>query len=110
MPIYAYRCRNCNYQFDIRQRFADDPLTCCPRCEGQVKRVISPVGVVFKGSGFYVTDNRNGSSMAYSNGLSKSTDDKAASSEPGEKVSKKEEKPASESKEKSAKSAAESSS
>ena len=75
MPIYAYKCKNCEYQFDVRQRFSDDPLTGCPRCEGQVRRVISPVGVVFKGSGFYVTDNRNGSAKGYTNGKVKKTEE-----------------------------------
>ena len=77
MPIYAYRCKNCDYQFDIRQRFSDAPLTGCPRCEGEVRRVISPVGVVFKGSGFYVTDNRNGSGKTLANGKSKKADEKS---------------------------------
>ena len=78
MPIYAYKCKNCDYKFDIRQRFSDDPLTSCPRCEGLVRRVISPVGVVFKGSGFYVTDNRNGSGKGYSNGKSKKSEEKSS--------------------------------
>lgn len=60
MPTYSYKCVNCDHRFDIRQRFSDDPLTHCPRCEGQIRRVISNVGIVFKGSGFYITDNRNG--------------------------------------------------
>lgn len=76
MPIYAYKCKNCEYQFDAKQRFSDDPLTGCPRCEGNLRRVISPVGVVFKGSGFYVTDNRNGSGKGITNGKTKKTDDK----------------------------------
>ena len=65
MPIYEYECDKCGVRFERIQRFSDDPLTDCPECEGHVHRVIQPVGVVFKGSGFYVTDNRqssNGSS------------------------------------------------
>lgn len=62
MPIYTYRCNNCEHQFDIRQRMSDDPLTVCPNCDGSIRRIVTSVGVVFKGSGFYVTDNRNGSS------------------------------------------------
>ena len=62
MPIYTYRCKDCDYQFEKRQRMADDPLTECIHCEhGHVRRVVNSVGIVFKGSGFYVTDNRNGS-------------------------------------------------
>ena len=61
MPIYTYRCKDCDYQFEKRQRMADDPLTECVHCEeGHVRRVVNSVGIVFKGSGFYVTDNRNG--------------------------------------------------
>jgi putative FmdB family regulatory protein len=60
MPLYAYRCKACDYQFDRQQRMSDQPLRECPVCAGEVRRLISNVGVVFKGSGFYVTDNRNG--------------------------------------------------
>ena len=63
MPIYAYRCKECANDFEARQRFSDDPLTECHVCgtEGSVFRVIQPAGVVFKGSGFYVTDTRGAS-------------------------------------------------
>ncbi len=61
MPIYAYRCRDCGHQFDIRQSFSEDSLTVCPTCEGSIRRVIQPIGVVFKGTGFYINDSRNGS-------------------------------------------------
>ena len=62
MPIYTYKCRDCEYQFEQRQRMSDAPLSQCPVCEGSVRRIVNSVGIVFKGSGFYVTDNRNGSS------------------------------------------------
>jgi putative FmdB family regulatory protein len=58
MPTYAYQCEACGYQFEQRQNFNDAPLTVCPQCEGHIRRVISAAGVIFKGSGFYVTDNR----------------------------------------------------
>ncbi len=58
MPTYTYRCSACGHQFDQFQRFSDDPLTECPECHGLVKRVLHPVGVVFKGSGWYITDSR----------------------------------------------------
>lgn len=62
MPTYTYKCKTCEYQFDYRQSMADDPLTDCPNCgEPQLRKVINSAGIVFKGSGFYVTDNRNGS-------------------------------------------------
>jgi putative FmdB family regulatory protein len=62
MPIYEYQCTKCGHHFERRQHFTEDPVQTCPVCEGQVQRVIQPVGVVFKGSGFYVTDNRRSSS------------------------------------------------
>ena len=58
MPLEAYRCNDCEHEFETRQRMADDPLTDCPVCDGSIRRVINKVGVVFKGSGFYVTDNK----------------------------------------------------
>ena len=61
MPLYTYRCNDNDHEFQVRQRMVDDPLTECPVCGGPVRRIISSVGVVFKGSGFYVTDNRSSS-------------------------------------------------
>lgn len=58
MPIYEYECTNCGVRFERHQRLSDEPVQICPECAGQVRRVIQPVGVIFKGSGFYVTDNR----------------------------------------------------
>jgi len=60
MPIYTYRCTHCGVQFDIRQSFQDDALTECPECgEKALHKIFQPVGIVFKGSGFYSTDNRS---------------------------------------------------
>jgi putative FmdB family regulatory protein len=64
MPTYRYRCSDCGNEFDQYQKFADDPLTTCPTCEGKVRRVIQPVGVVFKGSGWYITDSRPSNSTS----------------------------------------------
>jgi putative FmdB family regulatory protein len=61
MPLYTYRCIENDHEFQVRQRMVDDPLTECAVCGGPVRRVVSSVGVVFKGSGFYVTDNRSSS-------------------------------------------------
>ena len=84
MPIYSYRCNDCGYEFDQRQRMSDSPLTICPVCEGNVRRVVTSVGVVFKGSGFYVTDNRGTNSANSTNsGNGKGPDSETASS--GEK-------------------------
>jgi putative FmdB family regulatory protein len=62
MPIYLYQCDACGVRFERQQRISEPPLEECPECEGHVRRIIQPVGVIFKGSGFYVTDNRQGSS------------------------------------------------
>jgi putative FmdB family regulatory protein len=60
MPVYTYRCASCDYQFDQTQRFSDDPLTVCPNCgQEMLHKVYLPVGIVFKGSGFYATDHRS---------------------------------------------------
>lgn len=64
MPVYVYQCDTCGLTFEKRQRMTEEPLVDCPECEGHVHRVVQPVGVVFKGSGFYVTDNRSRSSTA----------------------------------------------
>lgn len=62
MPIYTYRCENCGVQFDRRQHFDDPPLKICPECQTEtLRKVYMPVGIVFKGSGFYSTDNRSAS-------------------------------------------------
>lgn len=58
MPTYQYRCTDCSAEHEVVQRFTDDPLTDCPACDGTLRKVYSAVGVVFKGSGFYATDNR----------------------------------------------------
>jgi putative FmdB family regulatory protein len=58
MPIYEYICKDCGYDFERLQSFSDDPLETCPECEGSVRRVISAAGVIFKGSGWYITDSR----------------------------------------------------
>ncbi len=62
MPIYLYQCEECGVRFERMQRMSAEPLADCPECDGRVHRIIQPVGIIFKGSGFYVTDNRSGSS------------------------------------------------
>ena len=62
MPIYLYECDSCGVRFERLERMSAEPLTRCPECDGEIHRVIQPVGIIFKGSGFYVTDNRKGSS------------------------------------------------
>ncbi len=60
MPTYQYACTTCDERLEVVQKFSDDPLTECSTCGGQLRKLFSPVGIVFKGSGFYRTDNRNG--------------------------------------------------
>ncbi len=58
MPTYAYRCTACSHKFDIFQKFTDEALTDCPECESPLRKVFQPVGIVFKGSGWYINDSR----------------------------------------------------
>jgi putative FmdB family regulatory protein len=60
MPTYGYHCGRCGHEFEVRQSMADAPLTDCPECGGELRKLLYPVGVQFKGSGFYSTDYRRG--------------------------------------------------
>jgi len=64
VPTYQYACTACDDRLEAVQKFTDDPLTTCEACGGSLRKVYSPVGIVFKGSGFYRTDSRNGSGSA----------------------------------------------
>jgi putative FmdB family regulatory protein len=60
MPIYTYRCESCGVRFERNQKFSDPPLAWCPECgKKALRKVYTPVGIVFKGSGFYATDHRS---------------------------------------------------
>lgn len=73
MPIYTYRCDNCGVQFERRQSFSEPPLTRCPECSKKtLRKVYTPVGIVFKGSGFYATDHRSPSGTGRSTTAGKS--------------------------------------
>jgi putative FmdB family regulatory protein len=76
MPTYVYRCDDCGHQFELFQKMSDDPVETCPECGKKVRRVIHPVGVVFKGSGWYINDSR-----AKNNASGASADDKTDKSE-----------------------------
>ncbi len=77
MPIYTYRCENCGVQFERTQKFTDPPLTRCPECNKKsLHKVYTPVGIVFKGSGFYATDHRSPSGAT--SGKSPASSEKAA--------------------------------
>lgn len=88
MPIYTYRCENCGVQFDQTQKFSDPQLTKCPECgKKTLQKVYQPVGIVFKGSGFYATDHRSPSGA--SRAASDRKEEKAESAEKAEKIAEK---------------------
>ncbi len=64
MPIYTYQCDECGVRFDVRQKFTDEPISVCPECGGHTHRVPQPVGIVFKGSGWYVKDSKGSNQLA----------------------------------------------
>lgn len=64
MPTYVYACKDCGHGFEQHQSFSDPALTTCPECGGSLRKVFNTVGVTFKGSGFYRTDSRGGSSSS----------------------------------------------
>ncbi|MGH2698292.1 MAG: FmdB family zinc ribbon protein [Actinomycetota bacterium] len=66
MPIYEYACTACGERTEARQSFTDPPLDTCPICGGSLRKLYSPVGIVFKGSGFYSTDNNKASKQSKS--------------------------------------------
>jgi putative FmdB family regulatory protein len=87
MPIYTYRCENCGVQFDRQQHFDDPILKRCPECgKHALRKVYLPVGIVFKGSGFYATDHRSPSGQM-STKKSDKKDTESKSSESSEKSS-----------------------
>jgi putative FmdB family regulatory protein len=81
MPTYSYKCADCGHAFDIHQAFSDDALTTCPECGGALRKVFGSVGVTFKGSGFYRTDSRAGTSQSTPAKKDGATSDSSAASE-----------------------------
>ncbi|MDE3229289.1 MAG: hypothetical protein KGO05_05370 [Chloroflexota bacterium] len=63
MPMYDYRCKACGARFEAWQKFTDDPISVCPNCSGPAQRVIHAAGIMFKGSGFYSTDNKSAAAI-----------------------------------------------
>ena len=80
MPTYQYTCTECGEPLETVQKFSDEPLTVCPACGGRLRKVFSPVGIVFKGSGFYRTDSRKSATAAASAASSSSTTSDSGSS------------------------------
>jgi putative FmdB family regulatory protein len=78
MPTYVYACDSCGAQFEQFQSFKDEPLRTCLRCSGGLRRVFQPVGIVFKGSGWYITDSRKTSSASVTSDESSAKSEKTA--------------------------------
>ena len=97
MPIYIYRCENCGVQFERHQSFTDEPLKRCPECsKNSLRKVLTPAGIVFKGSGWYATDHKSASGLnrppknesKESSSSSEGKSESAAGSNPSEKSEK----------------------
>ena len=87
MPLYTYHCANCGIEFDKQQKFSDQALTRCPECgKKSLHKVYSPVGIVFKGAGFYATDHRSPSGMAHT----PKSEEKNETAKPGNELTKSE--------------------
>ena len=83
MPTYQYTCTECGEPVEVVQKFTDEPLTVCTACGGRLRKVFSPVGIVFKGSGFYRTDSRKGSSVLSADKSEKSEKSEKSTSDAG---------------------------
>ncbi|HEX7306299.1 FmdB family zinc ribbon protein [Lentzea sp.] len=81
MPTYQYACTACEHRFEAVQSFSDASLTECPECSGKLRKLFGAVGVVFKGSGFYRTDSRSGSSKSTSSTSSSESKSSSSSSD-----------------------------
>lgn len=81
MPTYVYACDTCGAQFEQFQSFKDEPLRTCPSCANAVRRVFQPVGIVFKGSGWYITDSRKSASASVNGDDSAAKGESTAKSE-----------------------------
>ena len=73
MPTYVYRCKSCEHEFETIQAITDEPVKKCPKCEGKVAKLLFPVGIVFKGSGFHVNDYPSSKSATSKNGKKEDT-------------------------------------
>lgn len=86
MPTYDYRCSACGILREVKQRMTDEPLTQCPECGGPFKRVITSVGIIFKGGGFHVNDYRGSKSSSDSSSSSDESKKKDAVDKPETKT------------------------
>jgi putative FmdB family regulatory protein len=86
MPIYGYHCGRCGHEFEVKQSMSAAPLTDCPQCGGELRKLLYPVGVQFKGSGFYTTDYKtstDGSKSSVNSSEEKTKSDVSSSSSNG---------------------------
>ena len=79
MPTYEYECTSCGQHVEVFQRITEDPLTTCGACGGPLRKVFHPAGIVFKGSGFYATDNRSKPKTSTSSSASSSSSSSSSS-------------------------------
>lgn len=98
MPLYTYKCKSCAYTYEKRKRFDEENDTVCPECGQEVRRVVNSIGIVFKGSGFYVTDNRGQASSRNANNGVNTKEEKTDRSETAETVKSEENAPKTETK------------
>ena len=89
MPTYQYACTACDHRFEQVQSFSDPSLTECPECSGRLRKLYGSVGVVFKGSGFYRTDNRESAKSTSNESAGGSESTTSSSDKPSEKSSEK---------------------
>ncbi|MHB2021334.1 MAG: FmdB family zinc ribbon protein [Candidatus Xenobia bacterium] len=83
MPIYQYRCQACSTLHEALQKVSDPPVTVCPECGGEMKKIIAPAGIIFKGSGWHVTDYSRGGGKEESKSDSKPVDSGSAEKKDG---------------------------
>jgi len=79
MPTYEYACKSCGEHMEVVQSFKDDPLTTCPNCQGELRKVFGSIGIAFKGSGFYKTDSRPAPKESSGSGTSSSSSSSSSS-------------------------------
>src|SRR6266545_972483 len=79
MPTYEYACKSCGEHLEVVQSFKDEPLTECPHCGGELRKVFGSIGIAFKGSGFYKTDSRTAGKGAKKQPAEKTPSEKTSS-------------------------------
>ena len=85
MPLYEYECGLCCYRFEMKQGFDAEPVGICPQCQGRARRVLHSTPLLFKGSGFYITDSRQGKEKTSTKGKMPTKDKKETASKPEQK-------------------------